>query len=70
MAMLEIKERDDRLHRLYRDRNFLEFMYGEQWFQEQVRKVHWDWEQGGTWLEVSDDDVVISQIAFEIDNGY
>lgn len=68
--MLEIKDRNKKLHSLYANKNFWIFMFGEQAFDEKVKKVHRDWEQSGTWLKPSDDDVVLSQIAFEIDNGY
>ena len=68
--MLEIKDRDAKLHALYQSKNFLIFMSSEEEFYKQVKQIHWDWEQSGTWLEVNDDDIIISQIAFEIDNGY
>jgi hypothetical protein len=68
--MTSIQHRDSRLHELYRNRKFLEFMYGESYFEQQVRDIHWEWEQSGTFLKVSDTDILISMVAFEMDNGY
>jgi hypothetical protein len=45
-------------------------VYGESYFDQQVRDIHWDWEQSGSWNQVSDQDVTISMVAFELDNGY
>lgn len=68
--MLEVQDRDARLHELYASKNFLVFMTSEEEFYKQVRKIHWDWEQSGTWLEVSDTDITISQVSWEHHNGY
>ena len=68
--MNSIQDRNHKLHELYRNRNFLEFVYGESYFDQQVRDIHWDWEQSGSWNQVSDQDVTISMVAFELDNGY
>ena len=68
--MTTIQDRNSKLHQLYRNRKFLEFMYGESYFEQQVRDIHWHWEQSGTYLNVSDQDVTISMVAFELDNGY
>jgi hypothetical protein len=68
--MLDIKDRDAKLHSLYAAKNFWIFMFGEEVFYKKVKKVHWDWEQSGTLFKVTDDDVIISMIAFEIDNNY
>jgi hypothetical protein len=68
--MLEIKDRDAQLHELYASKNFWTFMTSEQAFYEQVKKIHWDWEQSGTWLKVTDDDIAISVICWEADKGY
>ncbi len=68
--MLEIADRDHALHQLYKNKELLIFTNSEEWFNQQVRDIHWDWEQSGTWLKVEDIDVAISVIAFEIDNGY
>ena len=68
--MLDIEDRNDRLHKLYSNKNFWIFLTSEEEFYEQVKKIHWDWEQSGTWLKVTDNDIAIRVIAFEIDNGY
>lgn len=68
--MLTPADRDRALHQLYQNRELLMFTMGEDWFVQQVRAIHWDWEQSGTFLKVTDSDVNISMIAFEIDNGY
>lgn len=64
------KERDQVLHTLYQNRKFLVFMFGEESFDSQAMKIHWEWEQSGTWLKVSEQDVFISKISWEADNGY
>jgi hypothetical protein len=68
--MTSIQDRNRLLHEAYRDRNFLEFVYGEPYFDRLVRDIHWRWEQSGTWLKVTDTDITISVVAFEADNGY
>jgi hypothetical protein len=68
--MMTIQDRDRQLHQAYRNRNFLEFVYGEPYFDRLVRDIHWRWEQSGTWGKVLEEDVTIMVIAFEMDNGY
>ena len=68
--MLVIQDRDRLLHEVYQNRELLKFTHGEEYFQQQVHDILWDWEQSGTWLLVDDMDITISQVAFEIDNGY
>lgn len=68
--MLEIKDRNARLHELYAAKNFWIFTTSEEEFYKKVKDIHWDWEQSGTWLKVTEDDILIAMIAFEVDNGY
>lgn len=68
--MITPADRDQALHQLYQNRELLIFVRGQKWFDEQVDHIHWDWEQSGTPLEVSDLDITIARVAFEVDNGY
>jgi len=55
---------------MYKDKALYVFTNGEEWFDEQIKNIHYNWEQSGTWLKVEDIDVVISQAAWECNNGY
>ena len=68
--MLTPQDRDARLHEMYRNKQLFVFMNGEDWFNDQIKHIHWDWEQSGTWLKVEDKDIAISMIAWELANGY
>ena len=68
--MLTVEDRDQVLHQMYKDKALYVFTNGEKWFNDQIKHIHWDWEQSGTWLKVEDRDIVISMVAWECENGY
>ena len=68
--MTEVQERDQALHDLYHNRQFWVFLNGEAWFDKQIYDIHRDWLQGGTWLEITDDDVTIAVVSWAADYGY
>lgn len=45
-AISTIEERDQILHDLYREKNFLVFTIGQDYFNEQVQNVHKNWING------------------------
>ena len=67
--MLTIQDRDQRLQELYSNRELLEFVWGAKDFHDTVRKIHWDWEQSGSWIEVTDLDVEIAVIDWQARRG-
>lgn len=62
-----VKQRDQILHDLYKERNFIVFWNGQKYFDSLVQEIHNDWiNHGGMW----GNDLMVEQTCWEFDNGY
>lgn len=67
--LLSIETRDKLLEDFYKNRNFLQFVHGEEYFNSQVEKVFALWLKGPAEQNWGND-LVIERVAWEHDNGY
>jgi hypothetical protein len=69
-SMLEPEDRDRELHKLYAGREFWLFTRGEDWFNQQVRAIHREWQRGSGMGDCTiDPTYALEQMCWEQDNG-
>jgi len=68
--LVSIEERDRLLNEFYNNRLFLQFVHGEEYFNNKIEELFGLWLKGPIGKEQWGNDLIIERTSWEYDNGY